>query len=141
MRNGDDITVWFGLNGTLDYTTYGAGASGEGTSLMSGYVFRGTLISSLVADVIENFNHYLYMFLVFIPLTLLIIGIKKEIPAFIMLAGILLTGFAVALYADRFPNLSFDTDLLTRAFTVTILGLGLYIIGKISIEWSREAIL
>lgn len=103
------------------------------------YFLQGVTVGGIIAAVVENFNHYLYMFLVFVPLALILLGIKGDNPWFIMLAGILLSTFAVALYANKFPNLSFETNLLTTAFAIFILGLGLYVLGKITIELAGEA--
>ena len=86
-----------------------------------------------------HYNNWLYSLLVFIPIGLTLFGFKKENLHAIMLSGILLTVFGVALYANRFPFLNFETDLVTQAFSLMVLAIGLYIVGRTAIEYSKEA--
>lgn len=86
-----------------------------------------------------NYNNYLYTFLSLLPLGLFWFARRYNYAILIMLSGIMLATFGVVLYANRFPLLLWETNLITQTFSLMILAIGLYIIGRTSIELTTEA--
>jgi len=94
---------------------------------------------SFVIGTPQNFDNYLYTFLALLPFGLFIFARKYDHTVLIMLSGIILATFGVALYGNLFDFLKFESTLPTQAFAIMILAIGLYIIGRVSIELAGEA--
>jgi len=88
---------------------------------------------------LTHYNNYLYTFLVLIPIGLFLLGWRKQNATFIMLSGMLLVVFGVAIYGGLFPYFSWDGNLITKAFTISVFGIGAYIMMRQAIEYSKEA--
>ena len=124
-------------NYTINYHTLGTYPSTMFCNTSKGDFDEADITFTIVSP--THYNNYLYTLLVLIPFSIFIIGWKKDIPSFIMLSGILLTLFGVAIYAKKFPYLNWEASLITQAFAIVIFAIGVYIMLRISIEYASEA--
>ena len=87
-------------------------------------------VSFIVSD--PNYNNYLYLFLLLIPLVIFIIGQMEGYYWMTAVSGMSLVLYGIAVYMDYFPR--FESNLITNAFSLVIIAIGLYLIGYSSIK-------
>lgn len=81
-------------------------------------------VTFVISD--PNYNNYLYLLLLIIPIILFIIGKQVDDSTFINLAGVILICYGLAVYTGQFPR--FESNLITDAFSLILLGIGFYML-------------
>ncbi len=87
----------------------------------------------IVSD--PNYNEWLYLLLLIIPISLFLIG-RKEGIAYTMLGGFVLITYGIAVFMGLFPRL--PDSFLTEGLAVILFGIGFYLILDSSIKYVKE---
>lgn len=136
-------TTTFQANGTFNTTNLTWQFEANSTYLWNLQVcdtvnncqFSGSNRSLIIYTAGENYNNILFSLFIGIGLLLLLAGYWEKDVTYITLSGVVLSTFGFVIIRGGFTNLQFESNLFTRAFALSVLGLGLYLLSKSTLAY------